>query len=608
MADDLKDVIRRVKEQADIVAVVGRVVPLTRAGTSYKGLCPFHKEKTPSFNVVPAKGIYHCFGCKAGGSVVDFVMNTEKLEFMEALKRLADEIGIEVPAAGRRGEGGVESEDRRRALLGANEFAMKWLRENLLKNRNPVASAYMQKRGITPDLAEKFALGAALDDWATLREAARAKGYSDDLLLEVGLCKRNEERGTVYDRLRHRLVFPIRDHMGRVVGFGGRRLREEGDDKEAKYLNSPETPLYHKGRTLYALDVAGPRISETGFAIVTEGYMDAIMAHRYGFGQTVASLGTALTSDQARLLKRYASRVVFLYDGDDAGRNAMLRAGESLLAAGIDTRVVLLPKADDPDTFLLREGADALQEMIDHAIEYFEFAVSMQAEELELTSLAGQAELVERTAPLLSAITNEVQREAAIARLLARLGSLPREAVYRIVERRGREGRAPASAAPDAAPQEAPATLDQQESFALRLMIESEEALDILRAHIHIEWLGDSRLEPWIMFLLSHDGDAQTLLAHAEAEGMMIGDPGVVPGVLADTRPIGDAKEAARQLAVRLKLRHHRKVAREMMEAIREKHREDPAGMPEGLMRELQEETKLTASIRVPSAPSPQPE
>lgn len=599
MSDDLKDVIRRIKEQADIVAVVGRVVPLTRAGTSYKGLCPFHKEKTPSFNVVPAKGIYHCFGCKAGGSVVDFVMNTEKLEFMEALKRLADDLGIEVPAAGRRGEGGAESEDRRRSLIAANEFALKWMRENLLKNRNPVANAYMQKRGITPELAEKFALGAALDDWATLREAAKAKGFSDELLLEVGLCKRNEERGTVYDRLRHRLIFPIRDHMGRPVGFGGRRLREEGD--EAKYLNSPETPLYSKGRTLYALDIAGPRISETGYAIITEGYMDTIMAHRYGFGQTVASLGTALTAEQARLLKRYASRAVFLYDGDDAGRNAMLRAGEALLAAGIDTRVVLLPKEDDPDTFLLREGAQALQRLIEHAQEYFEFAVGVHAAGLELTSLSGQAELVEKTAPLLAAMTNDVQREAGISRLLGRLGSLPREAVYRILDRRGREGRAPATA-PEPQQREAPAALDQQESFALRLMIESEEALDILRAHIHIEWLGDTVLEPWLMYLLSHDGDAATLLAHAEAEGMRIGEASVVPQVLADTRPLGDAKEAARQLAVRLKLRHHRKVAREMVEAIREKYREDPSGVPEGLMRLLHEETKLTASIKVPSA------
>ncbi len=598
MAPSLKDVIRQVKEQADIVAVVGRTVALHKAGNSYKGLCPFHKEKTPSFHVVPSKGIYHCFGCKAGGSVIDFLMHTERLEFIEALRDLAKDLGIELPAAGPRSGPRDGDEERRRALHSVNDFALTWYRANLTGNRHPVASTYMEKRGITPELAEKFSLGAAPAEWAALKTAANAQGYSDDILVEAGLCKRHEERGTVYDRLRNRLIFPIRDHLGRVVGFGGRRLAEDSDD--AKYLNSPETPLYHKGRTLYGLDVAGKSIGDTGYAIVTEGYMDAIMAHRYGFGQAIASLGTALTPEQARLIKRYASRVVFLYDGDDAGRNAMLRAGEALLGAGIDTRVILLPKEDDPDTFLQREGADALAALVHSAREYFDFALDIFAKAEDLATLAGQAELVEKAAPLLNAMAGEAQRAAGLNRLLTYLGTLPREAVLRTIQRISAEKRPRYEDRADepGPPQRAP--LDPTERFALKLMLESEKALDVLRAELDVSWLSDARLDPWILFLLSHDGEAAALIAEAESAGALPGDPALLPEILADAHPLGDPALAARQIAARLKKRHHKKVTRELIDSVREHYRNDPAGLPEGILRMIHEENRLAVKVEVP--------
>ncbi len=598
MASSLKDAIRQVKEQADIVAVVGRTVALHKAGNSYKGLCPFHKEKTPSFHVVPAKGIYHCFGCKAGGSVIDFVMHTERLEFIEALRQLAKETGIELPTASGYGGPRDEDEERRRALYSVNEFALTWFRDNLTSNRHPVASTYMEKRCITSDLAEKFALGAAMNEWAALKTAANMQGYSDDLLVEAGLCKRHEERGTIYDRLRNRLIFPIRDHLGRVIGFGGRRLSE--DPNEAKYLNSPETPLYHKGRTLYGLDVSGKAITDTGYAIVTEGYMDAIMAHRFGFTQAIASLGTALTPEQSRLVKRYASRVVFLYDGDDAGRNAMLRAGEALLGAGIDTRVILLPKEDDPDTYLQREGAEALERLVHGAREYFDFALEIFAKSEDLATLAGQAELVEKTAPLLNAMPSDAQRAAGLNRLLTYLGTLPREAVMRTIQRRAAQQRPAHDNRPEAPELSGRAPVDPTERFALKLMLENQKALDVLRAELDVSWLSDDRLDPWIMFLLSHDGDAESLIAEAESTGTMPGDPSLLPEILADTHPLGDAVLAARQIAARLKRRHHKKVTRELIDAVREHYRNDPSGMPEGILRMIHEENRIAVKVEVP--------
>ena len=375
MPRSIKDIARQVKDQADIVAIVGRHVPLKKAGTSYRACCPFHKEKTPSFHVVPAKGIFHCFGCGAGGSAIDFVMRTERMEFMEALRLLAGELGIEIPAPGgpQDEEARDAAEKHRRSLQSAMEFALDWFRGNLTSRRNAVAADYLEQRGIAPEIAEAFQLGAALDGWAHLADAARAKGFSEELLTEADLCIRHEQRGTVYDRFRHRLIFPIFDHRGRPIAFGGRQLAD--DPTSGKYINSAETSLYKKGRTLYALNVAQKAISDSGHAILTEGYMDTVMAHQFGFPQAVASLGTALTPEQARLLKRYANRVYFLYDGDAAGQKAMLRAGESLLGAGFDARVIILPAEDDPDTFLRREGPEALRGKFENAREYFDFAL-----------------------------------------------------------------------------------------------------------------------------------------------------------------------------------------------------------------------------------------
>ncbi|MCB2153624.1 DNA primase [bacterium] len=601
MARSIKDITRQVKEQADIVAIVGRHVPLKKAGTSYKACCPFHKEKTPSFNVVPSKGIFHCFGCGASGSVIDFVMRTEHLEFMEALRLLAKDLGIEIPAPGgpQEREARDAAEKQRRALQSVMEFALEWFRGNLESRRNAIAADYLEHRGIEPKIAEAFQLGAALEGWAHLRDAAVAKGFSDDLLIEAGLCKRHESRGTVYDGFRHRLIFPIFDHRGRPIAFGGRELASESQG--AKYINSPETALYKKGRNLYALNVAEKAIADSGYAILTEGYMDTIMAHQFGFTQAVASLGTALTPEQARLLKRYASRVHFLYDGDMAGQAAMLKNGEPLLGAGFDARVISLPLEDDPDTFLRREGPEALRAKMEKAREYFDFALEAHAVGVETRTLAGQATLVEKCAPLLRALGNEVQREAAITRLLTRLGGgLPREAIYRILAPRERKAASPERKKSPSRLTMPELQYDPLERAVLKLMLESFQALEIFRHELQESWLTDRRLDPWIMYFLGGTDEAMAMIAESESdpEYPLPTDPTIVYRILAEELPIGEPEHASRELLARLKRRHHKSITARLIEALRDT--DDENAMK--LLSSFQEESMLALRTELPKA------
>jgi DNA primase len=595
MADTLRDISRRVREQADIVGIVERYVPLKRAGASFKGHCPFHKEKTPSFNVVPAKGIFHCFGCGAGGSAIDFIMRIERVEFIDALKILAKELGIEVPEA----RGGPPADpaardaaDRhRRSVQSVNDFALEWFRGNLRERRHPAANEVVAQRDITPEMVETFQLGAALEGWDHLVQAAGARGFSDALLIDAGLAVRSETRGTVYDRFRDRLIFPIFDHLGRTIGFGGRRI---GDDPDTpKYMNSAETELYKKSRSLYALHLAQPAITESGTAILTEGYMDTLMAHRFGFANAVASLGTALTSEQARLLKRFARRVLFLYDGDTAGRNAMLKGGGPLLEAGLDVRVIVLPPGDDPDSFLRREGPDALRARIESAVEFFDFALDTVSAEIDLRSLEGQGRLVELMAPFLIAMRNEVAREGAIARMLGRLGGLPRQAVDRLLDRQRHRapGEVPSAGAT------APTDFDALDRVVLRVMLESFEALQVVRHHLAESWLRDSRLEPWILFLLHENRDAEHAIEDAREAGELPADPSVLTAILADPRlRLGDPIHTGQQILARMKKRHFQAIARQLIRALGDMQYE----FPDRTLRMIHEECLLAFQTDVP--------
>ncbi|HNM45892.1 MAG TPA: DNA primase [Candidatus Sumerlaeota bacterium] len=576
MNREFGDVVRRIKESADIVGIVGNVVQLKKAGNSYKGRCPFHNEKTPSFNVVPAKGIFHCFGCGAGGSVIDFVMRTEKLDFREAIERLAKELGIELPQFRPVDPQQVDADQRLvDAVQRANNDALAWFRQNLRKGRNPLANSYLPERGISAEMEEKFQLGASLDEWTALKDHLLNLGYSEQLLVEAGLCARSEN-GRVYDRFRNRLIFPIFNANGKVAGFGGRQLVK--DDKSAKYINSEETVLYKKSQILYALNWAREDIEKSGHAILCEGYMDVLMAHAHGFTQAVASLGTALTLPQAKLLKRFANKTFFLYDGDTAGQKAMIRGGESLLEAGFDTRVIALPPTDDPDTFLQREGAPALQQLLQNAEEFFDYALGAHAKGLDLSKLAPQAELADRMAPIINRISNEVMREGAIARLLRRIGGLPRSALGRILQQaanaanRTEPESRPAESAADRAVSSLFEGISLLDVYVLKMMLESHAALEYIRSQLRHEWIIDKKLEGWIFYFSDHDGYAQTLIDEAELENEFPGDRALLSRVMAWDHPIGDNPvRAAEQILWRLRERYQLVLTNDLLELISQK-------------------------------------
>jgi DNA primase len=428
------ELIQKVRDATDIVSVVSRQVTLKKAGANMKGLCPFHNEKSPSFNVHPAKQIYHCFGCGEGGDVFSFLVKTQKLSFVEALKQLAGEAGIELPddsASGADREASEREAKEREELLKLLELAADWFFRNFKEGAEAAqAREYAQKRGLSQETLERFQIGYAPTDAGALERAALKKGYSREQLLKCGLVLQNE-RGA-YCRFRGRLMFPIQDARGKVVGFGGRILGAG----EPKYLNSPDTALFSKGRLLYALPQAKDALLKKKRALLTEGYMDAIACQQAGVTEAVAVLGTALTEDHARQLKRYVDQVLLVFDADQAGLKAAQRGCEVLLKAGLEPRVVRLGSTKDPDEFLKAKGREAFEKELENAGDAMEFFAdaalanarakkastgSAQGPDAELT-LREKAMVMQELFPLLARYATAMETEVQLRRGAERLG------------------------------------------------------------------------------------------------------------------------------------------------------------------------------------------
>jgi DNA primase len=392
--------VEEVRARADILEIIGAHVRLRRAGRNYVGLCPFHDEKTPSFSVNAERGFFHCFGCGAGGTVFDFLMKTEALNFSEALHSLAQRYGIKLPEA----RGGRPAAERD-ALATANQIAAEFFSHVLWKtDEGSGARDYLKRRAITDDTAHAFMIGFAPARPANLAAVMAKRGLIEGAL-KTGLIKR-ETGGGMHDMFRGRLMFPIRDPQGRVIAFGGRVL----DDRLPKYINSTESPLYSKARTVYGLYEGRTAITKADRAIVVEGYIDTIALAQAGFKATVASLGTALTVDQLRLLGRYTKNVVACFDGDNAGRKASIRALEVFLNAGMTGRGVFIPSGFDPDTLVRERGAQALSELIEAAELLVDFFINEQAAAArDETSRGGAAE---RVASLLALVKNPFEYDA----------------------------------------------------------------------------------------------------------------------------------------------------------------------------------------------------
>jgi DNA primase len=405
--------VEEVRRTADLVRFVSDHVALKKAGASWKGLCPFHKEKSPSFNVNPERGFFHCFGCGEGGDVFKFAMLHDKLSFPEAVETVARRFGLQVPE--RRFEPEPERKERE-DLLTLLEAASEHFRRNFSSAAGSRAREYLLGRGFRPDTLERIRAGAALDSWGDLMESLKRR-FPLPLLMTAGLVLEGQ-KGRPYDRFRNRVVFPILSDLGKTVGFGARSL----DGSEPKYLNSPESPVYQKSRTLYGLSWAKEAIRSAGRVVLMEGYLDVARALEAGVAEVVATCGTALTPGHARLLRRFTGQVVVNFDQDAAGQRAAHKSIEILLEEGLRVCVVELPPGHDPDTFLKEEGADAYRRRLEEAPAFMDWLIRRAAAENEMGTPAGKAAYLNALLPILSRFENAVERAAWLPAIVERGG------------------------------------------------------------------------------------------------------------------------------------------------------------------------------------------
>ncbi len=407
-----EEIIEHIKEQNDIVDIVSERVRLKKAGQNYTGLCPFHNEKTPSFSVSRQKQIYKCFGCGEGGNVFTFLMKTQKLTFDESVRELAKRAGITIPEVS-------ESDDnlriKRDTLENINRTAARFFYENLKNNKS--AAEYLIKRGIEPKTMVKFGIGYSLDSWDGLYNHLLSKGFSDNDIKESGLMS-GTEKNKCYDRFRNRLMFPVFDYRGRVIGFGARVL----DDSKPKYLNSPDTLLFKKGTNLYGLNLFAKSKKQTDDSlIVVEGYMDCIALHQAGINNAVAALGTAFTVSQARLMKRYVKKVYICFDSDAAGRIATLKGTEVLTSEGFEIKILMVPDGKDPDEFIRLHGSEAFRKLLDDSLNLTDFKILNAKEGLNLKIEEDKITFFKRVVPILKGMT-EIEKDVYVHRLADETG------------------------------------------------------------------------------------------------------------------------------------------------------------------------------------------
>lgn len=408
-------VIEEVRQRGDLVEIVSEHTRLKRAGRTFRGPCPLHGGEGPNFSVDPQKGFFHCFVCGEGGDIFAFPMKHLGMDFLDAVRYVAERAGVEIPDP--REE--RQQEDPNQPLYDANAFAADWYRRQLQGDAGRAARDYLQKRGIGPEVVERFRLGWAPEAWTALGDAARAQGIRNDQLLGVGLVKEAKQPGREpYDALRGRVIFPIEDVGGRVIAFGGRVL----DDTVPKYLNSPDSPVYHKGHELYGLGWSRGAIRRAETALVVEGYMDYVSLAAHGVPNAVAPLGTALTAEQADRIARYAQRAILLYDSDKAGLRATFRSGDALLRAGVEVLVATLPDGEDPDSLLRSKGAEALKKYLDDAVDVLDRKIQILELRDYFGSIAGTRRAIDLLIPTVRAASDEVLRGVYLRRISEKTG------------------------------------------------------------------------------------------------------------------------------------------------------------------------------------------
>jgi DNA primase len=480
------DKLEQIRAASDIVDVIGATLPLKRAGANFVALCPFHKEKSPSFNVNPHRQIFHCFGCHKGGDVFTFIREYENLSFVEAVKRLADRANIPLEFENQSGQ--QQTRHLKDALLQMHEqICQRWQTALANDAAGQIARDYLAKRGVSDEAVKLFRLGYAPDAWDDTVNWAKGKGFELPLAEQGGLIIRKEDGDRYYDRFRGRLMFPICDEQGRVIGFSGRVL--SGDEKTAKYVNSPETPIFTKGKVFFGLDKSKRAILEEEEAILCEGQLDLIACYMAGVKNVVAPQGTALTAEHARILKRYTNLVVVCFDADPAGWNAAIRSLDSFLATGLSVLIAVVPAPHDPDSFLKQNGSDAFRRLIKDADAFFDFYLNRLCSTNDVATDRGRVAVVHDMREALWKTGSAVLLDTYAQKTAQRLGVSP-EAV-RAEFKKGSRAK-PAMPAPDLTeegPNQGVPPPNEREFWLLRFLLLHDEQMGWVARHFELNWL-----------------------------------------------------------------------------------------------------------------------
>ena len=591
-----------IRAAVDIVDLVSRFVNLRKAGSHWKGLCPFHTEKTPSFTVNPRKSIFHCFGCGVGGDAFGFVMRQDRLSFPEAVRALAKTAGVALPD-----EHGARSGDSgREELTRVMDLAGRFYADTLWKPAGERARAYLGERGIDTGIARHFGLGYAPEGWESLLTFMRAEKVSEEALIATGLAVARENRAGAYDRFRGRLLFPIRDLQGRVVAFGGRGF----GDEQPKYLNSPETPLYTKGNLLYGADLARTTIQSQNRALLVEGYVDCIMAHQHGFTGTVAALGTAFTPAQLALLRRYCDEVVTFFDADAAGQKAAARAEELLEPAGrgmawavnrsgafegagtLRVKVALLPAGHDPDTFLRSVGREGFTERIAAARSILSYALDRALVDPDgATGPRARTTAFARVALLLAKVADGDEAAALSREAAAKLGVDPTQLWIEAQRLQSSLRTPPAQSQPPA-----PVSMASVERDLVALLLHSDEARAALLALLgESDELGHASLRAIVEALRRRpDAPAESLMTDLPTDEAR----SVLSSLLVEDRESVDARVSIGQFQRRLERSQRLRRAREASQAIAETQAKTGVAAPmHAELRTLHKESAVVYEI-----------
>ena len=555
-----EDIINEVFAENDIVDVVSQYVHLKRAGKDYSGLCPFHGEKSPSFHVNREKQLFHCFGCGAGGNLVQFVMKIEGLDFVEALKLLADRAGIILPE-----DNGVADDiihEKKQKIYKMNKFSARFFYKNLVKeNSGREALAYFRERKISARTITAYGLGYAPNERTALTEALIKEGYKKEEIIEAGLA--TEREGRMSDKFRNRVMFPIIDLRGNVIGFGGRimgQAKEINGFKIPKYLNSPETPVFNKGRNLFSLNFA--KNEGSGRIILVEGYMDVISVYQAGVTNIAATLGTAITPDQAKLLLRYCSEILLCYDSDEAGEKATIRAIDVINGVGGKARIIRLKGAKDPDEYIKKNGVGAFKAALDTAIPSTEYRISKIRRQFDTDTAQGKAEFVTSAAESLLNIQNDIEVDAYIKKMSEETG-IRADAIYSEYNKKKkganmrteREGELRRTAFTKTDPEKAeiPVRPPKAEALILNLMVKNKKYVDIVKEHFAPEDFS-SAVSKKLMEIIYNMRSENKPLEPAVILSEFSGDEATAAaGVFYESEVYSDDEKALRDLIVDLK-------------------------------------------------------